>query len=135
MAHPAPISADPTAFRWRGLEMARIDAFSDVVFGFALTLIVVSLEVPRTFAELMHAMRGFVGFALCFTLLIMVWYEHYKFFKRYALHDVWTIVLNTALLFVVLFYVYPLKFLFSVLVTVFSGAGESLSHGGPGGEA
>ena len=36
-------------FRLRGTEMSRIDAFSDVVFGFALTLIVVSLDVPKTF--------------------------------------------------------------------------------------
>ncbi len=124
MAHSQP--TDPTAFRWRGLEMARIDAFSDVVFGFALTLLVVSLEVPHTFDELMHAMRGFVPFAICFSMLILVWYEHYKFFKRYALHDLWTIFLNTALLFVVLFYVYPLKFVFTLLVGAFTG---TLEHG------
>ncbi len=101
-------------FRLRGHEMARIDAFSDVVFGFALTLLVVSLEVPKTFAELQVSLRGFVPFAICFTFLMLVWHAHYRFFRRFGTHDSGTIVINAALLFVILFYVYPLKFLFTV---------------------
>jgi len=87
-----------------------------VVFGFALTLLVVSLEVPKTFDELMVAMRGFVPFAICFALLLLIWYSHYRFFRRYGLHDPLTIILNSILLFVTLFYVYPVKFLFSLLI-------------------
>src|SRR2546423_11934975 len=103
------------AFRMRGTMPSRLDAFSDVVFGFALTLLVVSLEVPKTFDELIIAMRGFVPFAICFTLLLFIWYSHYRFFRRYGLHDPFTIILNSVLLFVTLFYVYPVKFLFSLL--------------------
>jgi uncharacterized membrane protein len=102
-------------FRLRGVDFSRIDAFSDVVFGFALTLLVVSLEVPHTFKELNDSLRGFIPFAICFFLLILIWYSHYKFFRRYGLHDLGTITINALLLFVVLFYVYPLKFLFTVL--------------------
>ena len=36
-------------FRWRGSEIARIEGLSDAVFAFAVTLLVVSLEVPKTF--------------------------------------------------------------------------------------
>ena len=32
-------------------EITRLEGSSDAVFGFALTLLVVSLEVPRTYAE------------------------------------------------------------------------------------
>jgi uncharacterized membrane protein len=103
-------------FRMRGAGMSRIDAFSDVVFGFALTLLVVSLEVPKDFSDLHEAVRGFIPFAICFTMLLTLWYAHYVFFRRYGLHDQLTIFLNSFLLFVVLFYVYPLKFLFSTLV-------------------
>jgi uncharacterized membrane protein len=102
-------------FRMRGAGMTRIDAFSDVVFGFALTLLVVSLEVPKNFSELQEAVRGFIPFAICFAMLLTLWYAHYVFFRRYGLHDQFTILLNSCLLFVVLFYVYPLKFLFATL--------------------
>ncbi len=103
-------------FRWRSREISRVEGLSDAVFAFAITLLVVSLEVPRTFNELAETMRGFGAFAICFVLLFIVWHSQYKFFRRYGLQDTTTVVLNGALLFVVLFYVYPLKFLFSSLV-------------------
>ncbi len=103
---------DSDGFRLRGLGFSRIDAFSDVVFGFALTLLVVSLEVPRTFEELHHLLSGFLPFGISFLLLMLVWYGHFNFFRRFGTHDAGTIWLNGLLLFVVLFYVYPLKFLF-----------------------
>lgn len=105
--------AERFPFRNRAHEVSRLEAFSDVVFGFALTLIVVSLEVPKSYEELMAAMRGFPGFALCFAILIWIWHAHYTYFRRYGLHDEFTVWMNTFLLFVVLFYVYPLKFVFS----------------------
>jgi Predicted integral membrane protein len=108
-------------FRWRSHEASRIEGLSDAVFGFAVTLLVVSLEVPKTFGELMATMRGFGAFAISFALLIVVWYTQYKFFRRYALQDNFTVVINAALLFVVLFYVYPLKFVFTFLVSLFTG--------------
>lgn len=104
-----------TGFRLRGQEVKRIETFSDAVFAFAVTLLIVSLEVPRTFEELLISMRGFFAFALCFALLMFVWHEQHIFFRRYALDDKLSIFLNAALLFIILFYVYPLKFLFSLL--------------------
>ena len=93
-------------------EISRLEGFSDAVFGFALTLLVVSLEVPRSYADLMALMGGFLPFACCFALLLWIWYEHNTFFRRYGLQDGVTMVLNGCLLFTVLFYVYPLKFMF-----------------------
>jgi uncharacterized membrane protein len=112
----------PDGFRWRGGEIARVEGLSDAVFAFAVTLLIVSLEVPKTFNELMVLMHGFVAFAICFALLMQVWHEQFVFFRRYNLQDRTTIALNLALLFVVLFYVYPLKLLFSVLTNVWMGA-------------
>jgi uncharacterized membrane protein len=97
----------------RGESVSRVEALSDAVLGFAITLLIVSLEVPRTFGELMIVVKGFPVFAICFALLIQIWYKHYIFFRRYGLEDYGTIILNGVLLFVILFYVYPLKFLFS----------------------
>ncbi len=109
-------------FRFRGGEISRFEGFSDAVLGFAVTLLVVSLEVPRTFPELLASMRGFVAFGICFAILVWVWYQQYLYFRRYGLEDRTTIVLNSALLFVVLFYTYPLKFLFRLLVDQVTGA-------------
>jgi len=97
----------------RGGPTSRLEALTDAVFGFAITLLVVSLEVPTSFDVLLAAMRGFVAFGASFAILMMVWIYHYKFFKRYDLEDGVTILLNSVLLFVVLMYVYPLKFVFS----------------------
>ena len=103
-----------TPFNWRGGHVTRLEALTDTVFGFAITLLVVSLEVPDNFDELMGLMEQFIAFAASFAILIMVWVYHYKFFKRYDLDDSYTIFLNSLLLFVVLVYVYPLKFVFSM---------------------
>jgi uncharacterized membrane protein len=110
-------------FRWRGKDVSRVEGFSDAVFAFAVTLLVVSLEVPSTSDELIGTMRGFFAFAVCFALLLLLWYEHYKFFRRYGLRDTLTVYLNAALLFLVLFYVYPLKFLFTLLADQLLGFG------------
>ena len=109
-------------FRWRGGEITRLEAFCDVVFGFALTLLVVSLEVPKTYAEMMTAMRGFLPFAVCFSQLVMIWLAHYRFSRRFGLEDPYTVFLNVVLLFLVLFYVYPLKFVFALVFSQITGA-------------
>ena len=93
-----------------------MEGFADAVFAFALTLLVVSLEVPNTFDELLATMRGFFAFAISGWLLYSVWFDHYMFFRRYGLQDTLTINLSSVLLFVVLFFVYPLKFLFTALM-------------------
>jgi len=114
----APGEQGEPDFRWRGHEVTRLEGFSDAVFAFAVTLLVVSLEVPKTYDELMHAMRGFLSFGVCFALLASVWWNHCRFFRRYGLEDSTAVFLNCLLLFFVLFYVYPMKFLF---VTVIAG--------------
>jgi len=109
--------------RTRGPDTERLEAFSDGVFAFALTLLVVSLEVPNTFAELLHTVQGFPAFAASFAILVWIWVEHYRFFRTYRLVDGWIIALNSLLLFVILFYVYPLKFMFSFLSRLYLGIG------------
>jgi uncharacterized membrane protein len=113
-------------FHLRGHEVKRIETLSDAVFAFAVTLLIVSLEVPKSFEDLITTMRGFFSFGICFAILMLIWYEQYIFFRRYGIDDTITVALNSMLLFIVLFYVYPLKFLFTVIFANFIyGPGKS----------
>jgi uncharacterized membrane protein len=106
----------------RHYEISRLEAFSDAAFAFALTLLVISLDVPRSYSDLITTMRGLPSFACCFALLVWIWYEHNLFFRRYGLQDGLTVLINGVLMFVVLFYVYPLKFMFDSLFSRFGAA-------------
>ena len=100
-------------FKWRGGQVTRIEALTDAVFGFAITFLFVSFDVPTDYDALVVQLKGFVPFAACFALLIMVWMYHYQLFGRFDLDDGIAMFLNSILLFVVLFYIYPLKFVFT----------------------
>ena len=93
-------------------RISRLEEFSDAVFGFALTLLVITADVPRSYGELVKLLQGIPAFACCFALLVWIWHEHDSFFERYPLQDAITLLLNSTLLFVVLLYIYPLKFMF-----------------------
>src|SRR4249919_2016683 len=86
----------------RSTEIQRIETFSDAVFAFAVTLLIVSLEVPHSFSELIITMRGFFGFGLSFLILVMIWQEQHRFFRLYGIEDGRILKLNIALLFLVL---------------------------------
>jgi len=108
-------------FRWRGEEVSRLEGFSDAVFGFVITLLVISTEVPKTFTDLTLAFNfSNVGsFVFCFLTLVLLWHSHYVFFRRYGLEDGPVFLLNAGFLCVVALYVYPLKFLFGWMLSGF----------------
>ena len=109
------ISAD--GFRYRGKETTRLENLTDAVFGFSITLLVISSQVPTTYLELQSSMYSFFGFIFCTMLLLGLWNNHNNFFLRYGLQDTRTKLLNSLFLFVLLFYIYPLKYLFSFVGT------------------
>ena len=111
----------PNGFRLRGMDHTRIEGLSDSVFAIAIALLLISADVPEKFSELKLFLKDFIPFGITITLLMLIWHEHYTFFIRYGLKDNLTVFLNTILLLLVLFYVYPLKFLFKTLFTLFSG--------------
>lgn len=109
-------------FRWRGTDVSRLENLSDIVFAFALSLIVASTNAPRTFSELAMLWRDVVAFGLCFLIFLVIWNEHYLFSRRYGLSDSRTTVLTALLLFLVLVIVYPLRFIATFLVALATGA-------------
>ncbi len=120
-------------FRWRGTEVSRVEGFTDAVFAFAVTLLVVALEVPHSFEGLLNVVRGFPAFVICFVFLMQFWTSHYKYHRRYGLDDAFSRNMTLAILVLVLFFVYPLKYLFtSLTVMVFNlDLPDSPHFGGP----
>jgi uncharacterized membrane protein len=110
---------------FRKHRISRLEEFSDAVFGFALTLLVITSSVPRSYQQLTTLIEGIPAFACCFALLVWIWHEHDTFFDRYPLQDGTTLLLNSALLFTVLLYIYPLKFMFDSFMREVFGLGSS----------
>jgi hypothetical protein len=114
-----PLSELPRrgAFRLRGLEMTRVETFTDAAFAFAVTLLVIAIDsVPTSVAELELVLREIPAFAISFALLAFFWWGHHTWSQRYGLDDRPSILLSLLLVFLVLCYVYPLRFLFGIFL-------------------
>ncbi len=100
----------------RGRESSRLEQLSDCIFALAITMLLVSTSAPQTYSQLVSFVSDMLAFAICIVLVMWIWHGHYQFFLRFGLRNMRIIVLNTLLMIVVLFYVYPLKFLSSFLI-------------------
>lgn len=109
-------------FRLRGMDMTRTETFTDAAFAFALTLMVVSIDsIPASYDELLAAVQGIPAFGLACALLFLFWHGHWNWSRRYGLEDFPSMVLSFVLVFVVLCYVYPMRYLTSIFVGWISG--------------
>ena len=111
-------------FVWRGRDVTRVENFSDIVFALSLTLIVAS-SVPTTFDNLVSLWREAIAVAMCFALVLLIWSKHHAFHRRYGLDDGPTVLLNAIVLFLIMIFAYPLKFLALFLVNFFTGYYQS----------
>ncbi len=101
-----------------------MENFSDIVFALSLTLIVAS-SVPASFEALAALWREAIAVALCFALVLLIWSKHHAFHRRYGLDDGPTVLLNAVVLFLIMIFAYPLKFLALFLVNFFTGFYET----------
>ncbi len=117
-------------FRWRGSEVSRLEALTDTVFAIVLGLLFLRSAPPQSYGELADAMKSLIPFAVTFAIIAYIWVEHWLFARRYDLQDPGTTFLNLLLLFLLLFYAYPLKFLFTLLSIALFGpiGGLDVAH-------
>jgi len=114
MVEPGRLRSD--GFRERGGEVTRIEAFVDAAFAFAVTMLVISVgAIPDSIPKLLVALKGTPAFAACFAQIALFWYEHMSWSRRYGLDDRGSVVLSLALVFLLLVYIYPLKYIFAGL--------------------
>ena len=102
-------------FRWRGTNVTRIENLSDIAFAVALGMLITGVDAPRNVAGLRQFLIYIVPTLAGFAVLLGLWNGHYTFFRRYGVADRKIIFLNAALIFVVLFMAYPLRFAFDSL--------------------
>ena len=94
----------------RGLDMTRIEVFVDAAFAFAVTMLVISFDaIPTSWAEVLLAIKSIPAFILSVIQMVWIWYTHNKWSRRFGLETAWTVTLSSALLIVVLIYIYPMR--------------------------
>lgn len=101
---------------FRSENPTRLENFSDAVFAFSITLLMISLEVPKNFSGILDLTDELIAFAITIIPLFLIWQQHRLFFRRYGLDDRTIFIWNTVLLFIVLIFIFPLKFLSLFLI-------------------
>ena len=100
--------------RLRGMEMTRLETFTDAAFAFAVTLLVISVDdVPNSYEEFVEALKKIPAFIMCFIQLMLFWWGHHQWSRRYGLEDGWSMVWSLALVAMVLIFIYPLRAIFA----------------------
>lgn len=97
-------------------ETQRIEAFSDGVFAIAITLLIIEIKVPPEGtlassgglpAALLHLWPSYLGFAMSFTTIGIMWANHHNIFKLVERADPLFIAINSLLLMCISFLPFP----------------------------
>lgn len=72
---------------------SRLEAFSDLVFGFSLSLLATRLEVPATVNEVFESTR-WGTFVVTFGMICVIWLAHYRIFRHRFVAQVPDVVVN-----------------------------------------
>ncbi len=104
---------------YRGETASRLDNLTDAVFGIAITLLIFNLTNPNSFADLVTFTKTLPAFLISISFIVLIWTEHLRFSEIYTLNDTGLAILNTIFIALVIFYVYPLRFLTLFLTNSF----------------
>jgi uncharacterized membrane protein len=104
-------------------EMARrLDAFVDAAFAFAVTLLIVGGgDTPERFSDLSAMLLRAPAFAAAFALIAMFWLGYRDLGRLWPHRDGLSTALSLAIVFVVLLYVFPLRFIMEAALHALSG--------------
>ncbi len=111
---------------YRGESPSRLDNLTDAVFGIAVTLLIFNLSSPDSLEDLIVFTKTLPAFLISIGFLILIWQEHVRFSEMYTLRGSWLIFLNSLFIALIIFYVYPLRFLTLFLTNLIFGADISL---------
>jgi len=101
----------------------RLEAFSDIIIGFSLAQLALSLAIPKNGAAgLLENPAPLIAFVLTFTIVCGMWWAHHRLFTHYFVPIPVMVVLNFVTLAGVSFAVY------SVQLMLHGGAPASAGH-------
>lgn len=78
-ARPAPVVATSSIYGERFTH--RLEAFSDLVFGFSLSLLATRLDIPANASEVFETTR-WATFIVTFGTICAIWLSHYRIFRH-----------------------------------------------------
>jgi len=76
----------------------RLEAFSDLVFGFSLSLLATRLDIPATASEVFDKTR-WGTFIVTFGIICVIWLAHYRIFRHRFVAHTPDVVVNFVFLF------------------------------------
>lgn len=92
----------------------RLEAFSDIVIGFSLAQLGLTLTIPAHARDLfthIHGATSLMGLVITFTLVCGVWWSHHRLFRHLFVPTTINIVANFAALGGVIFLAYSMQVL------------------------
>lgn len=76
-----------------GRFTSRLEAFSDLVFGFSLSLLATRLEVPASVNQVFESTR-WGTFIVTFGMICVIWLAHYRIFRHQFVAQVPDVAVN-----------------------------------------
>jgi uncharacterized membrane protein len=118
-------------------ETTRLETFSDGVFAIAITLLVLEIRVPESGADA-HALGAslaslwpsYVGYAISFATIGIMWVNHHAMFRYIARTDRWFLLANVFFLMCVSFLPFPTGVLAEHLAEADGRETAALFYGG-----
>jgi uncharacterized membrane protein len=88
-----PMAADKTEH-----TIHRLEAFSDIVIGFCLAQLGLSLVLPKSATDMFSAWESTTFFVSAFVLIAVLWWLHHRTFSTFFVLNVPMVVLNFGVL-------------------------------------
>ncbi len=107
----------------------RLEAFSDIVFGFALAQCAVALEVPKNLGDVLAHADELIYFLVRFVLIVMFWVMHYRIFHYVFAARTLDVALNFLLLATIALLPYALRIYIRFPQSVLGSAAYALALG------
>jgi uncharacterized membrane protein len=119
-------------------ETTRLEAFSDGVFAIAITLLILEIKVPTNEEIRTHGLGlalaerwpSFVGYAISFITIGIMWVNHHALFKYIRRVDRTLLLANLFLLMTISFLPYPTAVLAEHLPEVDARTAAAVFYGG-----